>query len=381
MKEQKDFTTVENLECILSQDEMLKYADILANKNQEKARLEAEKKTIVSEFQAKINSAIAEIDRYSLALATKHETREVDCEIRYNSPDIGLKTIIRLDTGKEVRKVPMTNYEKSDMFINKTGDQDGIFIFNDFQEAPIVDKKVCCPEDAGIWQTIGQPKRAEDLVSEEINEDRKYRVVKGEDETTGAIGYLLQINVAGKGPETVEKPKAGKKRGPKPKNAPKAKETPEKPEEGSVLESAMQDITAQDPVPVIDDQQKPPAEDPDPTCSNCEGGDLCEGCESQSHWQPKAKADPKKETPAPGKPEEDDSKLLDQIFIDNGITTGEAETYLQKEGALGFNQQLNNAPFAVEWIRQNLKEFIKAVKWDLAGRSGDENAPKLEIDF
>ena len=86
----------------------------------------------------------------------------------------------------------MTSNEKSDLFINGTGEQDGKgFVFNNLKAFPIVLQADCSPEDSKIWETLGKPMKDSELVSAIIEDGNWYRVVKGED-IDGNIKYQLQ---------------------------------------------------------------------------------------------------------------------------------------------------------------------------------------------
>lgn len=202
----------ELLECILTDKELMIKADELARLNQEKTRLDNEKKATVSEFAAKINTCDAGISRLSLAISTKRESRTVDCEIRYNEPNEGIKTIVRLDTGDKVRQLVMSENEKNDMFINATGEQEGRFVFNDKGIAAIVNKEDLTTTNQDEWESIGPAKRAEDLVQAIIDKDIAYRVIKGSNPDDDGFLYMLQkckvkVFVDGKKEEKPEKDK------------------------------------------------------------------------------------------------------------------------------------------------------------------------------
>lgn len=78
----------------------------LANKTQEKASLESEKKSVTAQYASQISSCVADISSLSNKVANGYEMRKVECEIKYHLPEQGRKTIIRKDTGeKSVEKM------------------------------------------------------------------------------------------------------------------------------------------------------------------------------------------------------------------------------------------------------------------------------------
>lgn len=83
----------------------------LAKKNKEVVALEEEKKSVVSQLQAKINEAKASVNTLSGQVSDGWEYREIECDVIYHQPQQGKKTIIRRDTGKKTAVESMTDYE------------------------------------------------------------------------------------------------------------------------------------------------------------------------------------------------------------------------------------------------------------------------------
>lgn len=74
----------------------------LANKTQEMASVEAEKKSITSQFKSQLDSIKADVSSLSNKVANGYEMRKVECEIKYHKPTQGEKTIIRTDTKEQI---------------------------------------------------------------------------------------------------------------------------------------------------------------------------------------------------------------------------------------------------------------------------------------
>jgi hypothetical protein len=117
-----DFTAVEAFN--LSKD--------LASKNKEIATLKKQKTSAVSQYTAKINEAEASCNDLSNKVADGYEHREVDCDVFFNQPDQGKKTIIRKDSNTLVGVEGMTKHdwdllnEDNNLFNqNDKGQQDG----------------------------------------------------------------------------------------------------------------------------------------------------------------------------------------------------------------------------------------------------------------
>ena len=103
----------------------------LAHQNQELARLEDRKNRAMSQLKSEIDAAQAEINCIAQTLARGYEEREVECEILYNTPEDGIKTIRRTDTSETIQVLQMSREEKSDLFINALGARkdSGEFVF------------------------------------------------------------------------------------------------------------------------------------------------------------------------------------------------------------------------------------------------------------
>lgn len=93
-----DFTAVEIHELSLQ----------LANKNKEVKSLVQKKKSVTSQCTAEINAAEAACGVLSNQVADGYEHREVDCEVIFNQPANGKKTIIRKDSNTIVGVEAMT---------------------------------------------------------------------------------------------------------------------------------------------------------------------------------------------------------------------------------------------------------------------------------
>lgn len=83
----------------------------LASKNKEIVTLKKQKASAVSQYTAKINEAEANCNDLSNKVSDGYEHRDVDCEVIYNQPDQGKKTIIRKDSNSLVVVEAMTAHD------------------------------------------------------------------------------------------------------------------------------------------------------------------------------------------------------------------------------------------------------------------------------
>jgi hypothetical protein len=101
----------------------------LANETKKVGALTEEKKSVVSQWTAKINESKAACNSLSFKVADGYEHREVECEVLLNTPKNGKKTIIRKDSNKRVGVEDMTTFdwakinEKNNLFNQNVEDE------------------------------------------------------------------------------------------------------------------------------------------------------------------------------------------------------------------------------------------------------------------
>lgn len=88
------------LKHVFTEEELLALGEDLSVKNQDLMSTENEKKSVVSQYGSRINELKEGIGALSNKVANKFEHREVDCEVEYHTPDKGIKTLTRGDTGQ-----------------------------------------------------------------------------------------------------------------------------------------------------------------------------------------------------------------------------------------------------------------------------------------
>lgn len=133
-------TVKKNLTCLLTVEEMKTLGVELADVSQKKRRLEDDKKQAMSQYKAEIDAADAEINAISQKISSGREIRMVECTVRYHTPQDGMKTIERNDTGEIVEVVKMTDSELEDLFINGLGANrdEKYFTFRNRKRVPLV---------------------------------------------------------------------------------------------------------------------------------------------------------------------------------------------------------------------------------------------------
>ncbi len=128
------------LNCLFTTEELKEIGVKLALENQRKERLEDETKQSKSQYKSEIDAADAKIKSLAQKLARGSEDREIECDVLYNTPEEGKKTIQRGDTGEVVSVLSMTENELNDIFINCLGAQKDRqeFVFRDKSRAKLL---------------------------------------------------------------------------------------------------------------------------------------------------------------------------------------------------------------------------------------------------
>lgn len=104
-----------NLRTALTRDEIFSYAEDLANADQNIIAIESRKKEMMAAITAEAKQAQAASEALSLKVSTKHEYRDVDCEVTYNF-DTMTKTTVRIDTGEVVYTNKLTQSDLQQTF-------------------------------------------------------------------------------------------------------------------------------------------------------------------------------------------------------------------------------------------------------------------------
>jgi hypothetical protein len=102
----------ESIEYRFSDDELLALGKQLARANQEIYDLRTEKKAATSSLNASIGAAEKTAAELTMKIERKAEMREVEVVPVMDKPRTGLKTMIRADTGEELRVAVMSLEEQ-----------------------------------------------------------------------------------------------------------------------------------------------------------------------------------------------------------------------------------------------------------------------------
>lgn len=96
-----------SLKCKFSDSEVLQLGRDLAEKTEQYGQLEADKKQVTKDFDAKLAEVDAQIRSASGKVQCGYEYRAVDCTETLGEPDDNKKTVRRMDTGEiiEVREL------------------------------------------------------------------------------------------------------------------------------------------------------------------------------------------------------------------------------------------------------------------------------------
>lgn len=96
------------LRCVLTGRELLEAGKRSAELTREICALEEDKARVSKDFAARIASREADRSILTDKITSGYEFRDVTCRVDLNSPKVGVKTIVRLDTAEDVAVEQMT---------------------------------------------------------------------------------------------------------------------------------------------------------------------------------------------------------------------------------------------------------------------------------
>lgn len=105
-------TITDHLKVLFTEGELRQKGLTLAQTMGEIDHLENEKKAVQSDFKGKIDAKSADVKKLKDQINNGYDYLPVKCEIRYNQPTPGMKTIVRLDTLEVVSSVEMNGDER-----------------------------------------------------------------------------------------------------------------------------------------------------------------------------------------------------------------------------------------------------------------------------
>lgn len=103
--------TKEYLKYTFSEMEKRDIAQEMARNIQQKEAKEDEKKAIVAQFKAELESIQRDVNQASQRLTNGYEHKNIDCEMWFHSPTEGFCQIFRIDNLEMVRERKMTQDE------------------------------------------------------------------------------------------------------------------------------------------------------------------------------------------------------------------------------------------------------------------------------
>ncbi len=104
-------TVSQNLRCPLTDPEKIRLGEGLARLLEEMGEVEDEQKATATKFKAQLEGIDSAVTKTRKILSAGYEYRWIDCRVLYHKPATRQKTIVRLDTGEEVRIEDMNEDE------------------------------------------------------------------------------------------------------------------------------------------------------------------------------------------------------------------------------------------------------------------------------
>jgi hypothetical protein len=105
----------EYLKCDFSDAEISDRARELATSNRRRTAIEQQKKEIDSDLNGQIEAENTKIQRLSEQIGMGYEYRNVECRVELDTPEVGCKRIVRLDSGEEVKVTAMTDADRQEL--------------------------------------------------------------------------------------------------------------------------------------------------------------------------------------------------------------------------------------------------------------------------
>jgi hypothetical protein len=98
---------MEFLRYDFSEEEIRDRSKKLALSVQQQTQAQEEHKAAASQFKERIESCTSQIGRLSREINSGWEMRNIECAVLFHNPNLGVKTIVRTDTGEVVRTTSM----------------------------------------------------------------------------------------------------------------------------------------------------------------------------------------------------------------------------------------------------------------------------------
>ncbi len=116
-----------SLRCEFTSEELDSKGQALSATMLRYDEVEEEKKAATATYREQLSDLRGEMRRLSKQIKTKGEDRPVECLAKFHSPNVGEKTIVRLDTGEVVRIEPMTDDERQENLFEEVDELERIY--------------------------------------------------------------------------------------------------------------------------------------------------------------------------------------------------------------------------------------------------------------
>lgn len=108
--------------CDLIEDEVRMKAQEVGVTIAEYDRVESAKKLANKEYNEQLDGLRQRTRQLSQEITSRTEMRMVPCVVQMHTPQVGIKRIVRLDTGELVREELMTDEERQQKFFEQGAD-------------------------------------------------------------------------------------------------------------------------------------------------------------------------------------------------------------------------------------------------------------------
>jgi hypothetical protein len=116
-----------DLVCVLNTEELNERAQQMSSASIRYDEVEETKRNTTKELTDELKTLRGTMRRLSDTIRRKQETRPVECFVKFHTPEVGLKRVIRKDTGEIVRDEPMSMDERQNNLFDEISDLNKLY--------------------------------------------------------------------------------------------------------------------------------------------------------------------------------------------------------------------------------------------------------------
>lgn len=126
----------QELECSLGESELNERGQRMSSAMLKYDEVEAAKKEAVKDFSEEMKALRGQMRELSRVIRRKSELRMVTCGVQFHVPEVGMKRMVRLDTGEIVRDEVMSVEERQNNLFEEIQELNRMFGSGDSDDIP-----------------------------------------------------------------------------------------------------------------------------------------------------------------------------------------------------------------------------------------------------